>query len=71
MIIITDIVVFWEFKFNQRFKKHNFDKVFIFNSSLRFNLIARFSNIPEIYQYPLLSKNKQHITDTKKFIKIS
>ena len=51
-------------------KKHNFDKVFIFNSSLRFNLIARFSNIPEIYQYPLLSKNKQHITDTpKKFIK--
>ena len=51
-------------------KKHNFDKVFIFNSSLRFNLIARFSNIPEIYQYPLLNKNKQHITDTpKKFIK--
>ena len=51
-------------------KKHKFEKIFIFNSSLRFNLIARFSNIPEIYQYPLLSKNKQHITDTpKKFIK--
>ena len=51
-------------------KKFNFDKIFIFNSSLRFNLIARFSNISEIYQYPLFSKKKQHITDTpKKFLK--
>ena len=50
--------------------RYNFDKIFIFNSSLRFNIIAKFSNIPEIYQYPLFSKNKQHITDTpKKFIK--
>ena len=51
-------------------KKYNFDKIFIFNSSLRFNLIARFSNIPSIYQYPLFNKNKQHIIDTpKKFLK--
>ena len=51
-------------------KKYNFDKIFIFNSSLRFNLIARFSNIPNIYQYPLLNKNKQHIINTpKKFLK--
>tara|TARA_B100001057_G_scaffold420867_1_gene441497 strand:- start:501 stop:1463 length:963 start_codon:yes stop_codon:yes gene_type:complete len=51
-------------------KKYNFDKIFIFNSSLRFNLIAKFSRIPEIYQYPLFHKNKQHITNTpKKFIK--
>tara|TARA_B100000674_G_C37783938_1_gene888504 strand:+ start:11 stop:973 length:963 start_codon:yes stop_codon:yes gene_type:complete len=51
-------------------KKYNFDKIFIFNSSLRFNLIARFSKIPDIYQYPLFNKNKQHITDTpKKFFK--
>ena len=51
-------------------KKHNFNKIFIFNSSLRFNLIARFSKIPEIYQYPLFSKSKQHITNTpKKFLK--
>ena len=34
-------------------KKHNFEKIIIFNSSLRFNLIAKFSGIPEIYQYPL------------------
>jgi len=33
-------------------------------------LIAKFSGIPEIYQYPLFQKTKQHITDTpKKFIK--
>ena len=51
-------------------KKNNFDKIFIFNSSIRFNLIARFSNIPEIYQYPLFSKNQQHITNfPKKFLK--
>ena len=51
-------------------KKYNFEKIFIFNSSLRFNLIAKFTGIPEIYQYPLFKKNKQHITDTpKKFFK--
>mgnify|MGYP003951094495 CR=1 FL=1 len=51
-------------------KKYNFDKIFIFNSSFRFNLIAKFSRIPEIYQYSLFKKNKQHITGTpKKFLK--
>ena len=51
-------------------KKYSFDKIFIFNSSLRFNLIARFSKIPGIYQYPLFSKTDQHITNTpKKFLK--
>ena len=51
-------------------KKYNFDKIFIFNSSLRFNLIARFSKIPEIYQYPLFNKTNQHIIDLpKKFLK--
>ena len=51
-------------------KKHNFDKVFIFNSSIRYNLIARLSKIPEIYQYPLFQKNKQHLIETpRKFLK--
>ena len=51
-------------------KKHNFDKIFIFNSSLRYSLIAKLSGIPEIFQYPLFKKNRQHITDTpRKFIK--
>ena len=51
-------------------KKYNFDKIIIFNSSLRFSLIANLSGIPEVYQYPLFKKAKQHITETpKKFIK--
>tara|TARA_B100001121_G_C18636029_1_gene596721 strand:- start:402 stop:1364 length:963 start_codon:yes stop_codon:yes gene_type:complete len=51
-------------------KKHKFDKIFIFNSSLRFNLIARFSKIPQIFQYPLFRKSQQHIINApKKFMK--
>ncbi len=51
-------------------KKHEFDQIIIFNSSLRFNLIAKFSGIHKIYQYPLFQKTRQHITDTpRKFIK--
>tara|TARA_B100000963_G_scaffold176047_1_gene153071 strand:+ start:63 stop:1022 length:960 start_codon:yes stop_codon:yes gene_type:complete len=51
-------------------KKYNFDKIIIFNSSLRFNIIAKLSKIPKIYQYPLFQKSKQHITDTpKKFLR--
>ena len=47
-------------------KKYRFDKIFIFNSSLRFNLIAKFSGIKEIYQYPLFKKPNQHITQPAK-----
>ena len=54
------------FNLIKNIKKYNFDKVFIFNSSLRFYLIARLSGIPEIYQYPLFKKNKQHIINTPK-----
>ena len=51
-------------------KKYNFDKIFIFNSSLRYFLIAKISGISDIYQYPLFQKKFQHITNTpKKFIK--
>ena len=46
----------------QDLKEYKFDKIFIFNSSLRFNLIARLANIKEIYQYPLFKKTNQHIT---------
>ena len=50
-------------------KKYNFDKIFIFNSSLRFRLIAMMTKILEVYQYPLFKKNKQHITiAAQKFI---
>ncbi|MDB3888246.1 hypothetical protein N9341_01755 [Candidatus Pelagibacter sp.] len=58
------------FNLVQDIKEHNFDKIFIFNSSFRFNLIAKLSGIPEIYQYPLFQKSKQHITNApRKFIK--
>jgi heptosyltransferase II len=58
------------FNLIKNLRKHNFDKVFIFNSSLRFHLIAKLSKISEIYQYPLFQKNKQHIINTpKKFFK--
>ena len=51
-------------------KEYNFDKIVIFNSSLRFSLVAKFSGIKEVYQYPLFQKNKQHITDApRKFMK--
>ncbi len=58
------------FKIINDIKKYNFEKVFIFNSSLRFNLIARLAGIKEINQYPLFEKQKQHITKpAKKLIK--
>jgi heptosyltransferase-2 len=50
----------------QELKKNKFDKIFIFNSSLRFNLIARLANIKEIYQYPLFKKTNQHIVEPAK-----
>ena len=50
-------------------RKYNFDKIFIFNSSLRFNFIARFAGIKDIYQYPLFQKKNQHIINAaKKFL---
>jgi heptosyltransferase-2 len=50
----------------QELKKNKFDKIFIFNSSLRFNLIARMANIKGIYQYPLFKKTNQHIVQPAK-----
>ena len=37
------------FKLANDLKKYKFDKIFIFNSSLRFNLVAKISGIPQIY----------------------
>ena len=54
------------FKLVADIKKFNFEKVFIFNSSLRYNLISRLAGINEVYQYPLFNKQKQHITQPAK-----
>ena len=51
-------------------RKYNFDKIFIFNSSVRFNLISKIAGIKDIHQYPLFNKKNQHIIDAaKNFIK--
>ena len=47
-------------------KKHSFDQAFIFNSSLRYNLICNLAGIKKIYQYPLFQKNKQHVMGAAK-----
>ena len=58
------------FKLVYDLKKYNFDKVFIFNSSLRFRLICKLAGIKEIFQYPLFQKKQQHLIKTaQNFIK--
>jgi heptosyltransferase-2 len=53
------------FKLSNELKKRNFDKIFIFNSSLRYNLIARLADIKSIYQYPLF-RSKDNIVHSAK-----
>ena len=53
------------FKLSKELKKRNFDKVFIFNSSLRYNLVAKFSGIKSIHQYPLF-RSKDNIVHSAK-----
>ena len=44
-------------------RSHNFDKILIFNSSLRYNIISKLAGIKKIYQYPLFKKSNQHIIE--------
>jgi len=55
------------FKLSKELKKRNFDKVFIFNSSLRYNLIAKFSGIKSIHQYPLFVSKDNIVHSAKVF----
>jgi heptosyltransferase-2 len=62
--------IFGSYNLVKDLKKYNFDKIFIFNSSFRFNLVARAAGIKDIYQYPLFKKKNQHIIHAaKNFIK--
>ena len=54
------------FKLANDIKEKKFDKVFIFNSSLRYFLICKFAGIKKIAQYPLFKKKGQHIVNTAK-----
>ena len=47
-------------------RKHKFDKAFIFNSSLRYRLLAILSGIKEIHQYTLGLKKDNVINSAKK-----
>ena len=48
-------------------KEKKFDKVFIFNGSLRYWLIAKFCGIKYIYKYPFFTKNDNIVATAKKF----
>jgi heptosyltransferase II len=51
-------------------RQYSFDVVFIFNSSLRYNIISRIAGIKKIYQYPLFKKKNQNlIIEAKNLIK--
>ncbi len=54
------------FNLSKTLKKKKFDKVFILNSSMRYSLVARLSNIKSIYQYPLSLIKKDNMVNTAK-----
>ena len=55
--------LFGFFKLKNEIKERLFDKVFIFNSSLRYRLICTVAGIKNIYQYPLFEKKGQHVIE--------
>jgi len=55
------------FKLSKEIKSKNFDKVFIFNSSLRYLLISKIAKIKNILQYPLFRKKDNIVTSAKIF----
>ena len=55
------------FKLSRDLKLKKFDKVFIFNSSLRYLLISKIAGIKNISQYPLFRKKDNIVTSAKIF----
>ena len=55
------------FKLSKDLRLKNFDKVFIFNSSLRYLLISKIAGIKNIFQYPLFRKKDNIVTSAKIF----
>ncbi len=54
-------------KLSKELKSKKFDKVYIFNSSLRFLLISKMAGIKNISQYPLFRKKDNIVTSAKIF----
>jgi heptosyltransferase-2 len=52
-------------------KEKKFDKIFIFNGSLRFLLLAKLSGIRSVYQYPLFIKKNNIVLTAKELIQNS
>ena len=55
------------FKLAKELKKLKFDKVFIYNGSLRYLLISKLARIKSISQYPLFRKKDNIVTSAKIF----
>ena len=55
------------FKLSKELKKHKFDKVFIYNGSLRYLLISKLAGIRNVAQYPLFRKKDNIVTSAKIF----
>ena len=54
-------------KLKNDLKQRNFDKIFIFNSSLRYNIIAKLAGIKSINQYPLFRSKDNIVLSAKIF----
>jgi len=55
------------FKLLQEIKEKKFDKIFIFNGSLRFLLLAKLCGIKSILQYPLFTRKNNIVLTAKNF----
>jgi len=56
------------FKLLKEIKEKEFDKIFIFNGSLRFLLLAKFSGIKSVSRYPLFTRKDNIVLSAKKFV---
>ena len=55
------------FKLVKDVKNKKFDKIFIFNGSIRYFLVAKFSGVKNIFQYPLFRKKDNIVMSAKIF----
>ena len=56
------------YKLLKEIKNKNFDKVYIFNGSLRFLILCRLARIKSILQYPLFTKKDNIVLTAKYFV---
>ena len=54
-------------RLSKEIKSRGFDKIFIFNSSLRYNIVSRLAGIKSIYQYPLFRRKDNIVLSAKIF----